>query len=400
MFVDISIDYKVLFKNELTSDVKFVLNDRNGIEQIIPAHKAILMSYSPVFEKMFYGSLKEGDSVPLTDVSAEAFTEFLQFFYINKFELTIDSLPEVFKLIDKYEALTFWPFCEEFMKNTISPNVAFVYYELALFYKLSKGVVDTLEDVIFEDPQKTLEYAIKDGSSKMVLEQLLKSERLYCQEIDIFRNVIAWATASLANKDMDISADNIKYEIGNCLKYLRFPVMKVHEFLECIEKYQNLLPPDQYLDILCYITTKRELTFARHFSTLERRIERFLTVELFIDYLKFTFTMPENKNRKYKIKFSQLSVPITVFIYAKNNQAIYSEEFKPVSLCYSLSSAISFKPDTTYEIYFVWNLVPASRSIHKIENVPFPEKYPYRFPKDEQSPLSRIIVLEFEEVFD
>lgn len=90
-----TIDNKCLFKDELTSDVKFILCDRNGVKQAIHAHKVILKTRSPVFERMFYGDLSEIGSVVITDVSAVAFNEYLQCFYLTEFELTVENIPEV-----------------------------------------------------------------------------------------------------------------------------------------------------------------------------------------------------------------------------------------------------------------------------------------------------------------
>lgn len=73
------LNYKRLFKNETVSDVYFVVVDQNGAKQRIPALKPLLAAYSPVFDRMFYGELKETGDVEITDVSAEAFEEIVRF---------------------------------------------------------------------------------------------------------------------------------------------------------------------------------------------------------------------------------------------------------------------------------------------------------------------------------
>jgi hypothetical protein len=124
MSVKNKVNNEPLYKNELTADIHFVVVNKNGTKIKIPAHKNILMSRSSLFEKMFYGDLKEeGPIVTITDVCAEAFEEFLQFFYIEEFNLTTENLPGVFQLIDKYDTVSFWPFCKHFLDETMTTEV-------------------------------------------------------------------------------------------------------------------------------------------------------------------------------------------------------------------------------------------------------------------------------------
>lgn len=58
-----------LFQNEELSDIRFTLMNKTGQKVSIAAHKILLASSSPVFMAMFFGRLKEGSSVAITDVS-------------------------------------------------------------------------------------------------------------------------------------------------------------------------------------------------------------------------------------------------------------------------------------------------------------------------------------------
>lgn len=129
--MDNILNFARLYKNDVYSDVEFVLRDRDGNRVKIPAHRLVLMVRSSVFERMFYGDLKEDRTVTIVDVSAEAFAEFLQLFYLTKVELTTDNIGEVLKLIDKYDASGLWPVCEAFMDKTLTEVTAYEYYELA-----------------------------------------------------------------------------------------------------------------------------------------------------------------------------------------------------------------------------------------------------------------------------
>lgn len=265
-----TIDFKPLYKNATTSDIQFKINDRNETEQIVHAHKAILMCQSTVFERMFYGDLKEGPIITITDVSAEAFCEFLAFFYSAEFDLTADHIVEVIQLVDKYDVTKLRTFCEQYLEETLTQEDTYWYYELALSFNLSLSMVNKLEDLICEKPMLYLQHGVKGGSNALALKNLLESDRWKCDEIQIFEGALAWARASLANKNEIVSNENITVELGDCLNYIRFPIMKSAQFLNCIEQYSFVMPAEQYFDILQYLISNRKLTVANHFCTEHR----------------------------------------------------------------------------------------------------------------------------------
>ena len=90
-----------------TSDVKFIFKDRTtGEVKELLAHKLVLAVGSEVFMAQFFGSLKEDkDTIPVEDVSFEAFKILLDMLYNKKVALTEVSLAllaEVYSLADKY----------------------------------------------------------------------------------------------------------------------------------------------------------------------------------------------------------------------------------------------------------------------------------------------------------
>lgn len=68
----------------------------------IPPHKILLATDSNVFKAMFYGEMKENGDIRLADVSEAAFKQFLQFFYLNEVELSIELIAEVMYIGHKY----------------------------------------------------------------------------------------------------------------------------------------------------------------------------------------------------------------------------------------------------------------------------------------------------------
>lgn len=65
-----------LFTAEIACDVTFVIGQRK--KKKISAHKAILISRSPVFYAMLEGPLAEKGQITITDISVETFSAFLR----------------------------------------------------------------------------------------------------------------------------------------------------------------------------------------------------------------------------------------------------------------------------------------------------------------------------------
>ena len=96
----------VIFKNELLSDVKFVVPASEAeceTRKTIPAHKLVLAISSPVFYAMFYGHLAEAkDCIELPDCEYDSLLEFLRYLYSDKANLTLSNVMHVLHLADKY----------------------------------------------------------------------------------------------------------------------------------------------------------------------------------------------------------------------------------------------------------------------------------------------------------
>lgn len=248
-----------LFENRELADIKFVVKKKNGGQLSIPAHKFILAFSSPVFRQMFYGDLQEGAVVNINDVTAEAFSEFLQFFYKPEILLTPENIAVVLKLIDKYDTPCCYPVCEVFLMNSVTSQLAYCYFELAHSFQLSACLIDKLEDIICKNMNVVFENGHPGGSEQKMLREILRSNKLKATPMDIFNGATTWATVSLQNKGQLITVNSIKHELGDCFNRIPFQNMELNEFLGCLKGYPNILEPGQYFAILDTIA-QNELT--------------------------------------------------------------------------------------------------------------------------------------------
>lgn len=101
------------YLNPKGADINFIFDAGTEHPEKVKAHKVFLSLDCPVFDTMFFGSIPEKGDVPIVDVSAEAFIEFLQFFYLDEVKLSSANIVEVTNLCKKYEMNDFLTPCEK-----------------------------------------------------------------------------------------------------------------------------------------------------------------------------------------------------------------------------------------------------------------------------------------------
>ena len=110
-------DWKALFISGKASDVSFVIGD-----EIIPAHKSVLIARVPFFDKMFASGMSEAESgvVKIDDdaVDAATYKECLQFIYTDILPSNLDeNAASLLPLADKYDLPVLRGACEAALKK-------------------------------------------------------------------------------------------------------------------------------------------------------------------------------------------------------------------------------------------------------------------------------------------
>lgn len=97
-------------------------------KRIFHSHKCILAARSPVFEKMFFGSLPESSSksISLPDVDSDAFEAFLNFMYNeDTFEdmalYAVEHFSELNYIAEKYMVPEFQKLYVDYLMSTEDP---------------------------------------------------------------------------------------------------------------------------------------------------------------------------------------------------------------------------------------------------------------------------------------
>lgn len=259
-----------LYLNTSTADVHFHF-DYKGIDKSIPAHKCLLAIGSPVFQQMFFGKLKEGNDVNIVDASVEGFTEFLQFFYLDKVALTTENIAEVMTMADKYDVAGCMNLCAQFLECAITTDIVCWCFELALLFNLSH-LIEVCEELICLESKTVFESNTFKHCSRLVLQKILSMEQLSCDEFIVFKAAMDWAGEACKQSNLNAnSAENRRKQLDDCFDLIRFPTMSSEEFTKCLDNQEGLFNANEMLDILSHLTMKRPLKIATKYSQTARQ---------------------------------------------------------------------------------------------------------------------------------
>lgn len=117
----------------------------------IKAHRCVLASICPKYRAQFFGLHATSDEIPIPNVSAAAFNVFLQFFYKEKIDLTIENVEEVLDLAKQSLVDEFVDTCIRFLEMHIkSENVCWAYsladkYDLGSLRSRCEGEIQSNE---------------------------------------------------------------------------------------------------------------------------------------------------------------------------------------------------------------------------------------------------------------
>ena len=231
---------KFMFNNELLSDVKFQVVDRDsegGSKSMkkIPAHKFLLAISSPVFYAMFYGELADKkDSIHVSDCDHKSLLELFRFVYSDGVNLNADNVMQVLYLAKKYMLPSLADKCSEFLRENLdASNVFHVLPDVQKYEE--KDLENHCWEVI---DQQTDEAVTSDGFvtiEKSVLEELVERDSLNVREVELFKAVDCWATKECEKQGLAAEGSVKRKILGErIVKAIRFPVMDQEQFADVV----------------------------------------------------------------------------------------------------------------------------------------------------------------------
>lgn len=229
-----------LYLNSTLADIHFTFKSN---DKRIPAHKLIL-AISPVFKTAFYGSMPEKDEVKIEDegVDAEAFKEFLQFFYLKNVKLSMENIKSVMHFGKKYQVDECLSVCSTFLKETLTIDEMSLGFQLALYYD-QNDLKEFCQREISINTKRVLESEGFLNCDWNVLKEIIKFDEISCCEYDLLSACMDWARNVCERKKLNTNdKGNIRNQLKDVIYEIRFNQVSASEFSD----YLILNPNNPY----------------------------------------------------------------------------------------------------------------------------------------------------------
>lgn len=205
-----------LYLDEKFADVKFICKVDKTLKTV-PAHKVILALLSPTFKAMFSEEIEGRHVVHINVTRIDAFEEFLQFFYMEKVQLTMKNMKEVARFVKEYDIVEHVKFCiGKFRSELDIENICWA-YQLAIFFE-HNWMIDSCSNYI-----KIFSYDIFQSISfchcdKEVINKILHLNALACSNNELKEACLRWARSTCIRIGIDDNLyENLQDQLEGCV---------------------------------------------------------------------------------------------------------------------------------------------------------------------------------------
>lgn len=244
-------EMKKLINNKEHSDVKFKIGPGR---KAFYAHRCILSARSAIFKALFAEQTPSRDiEIPLPDTSPEIFQAMLEFMYTNCVSLTPKIALDTFGVSIEYGLDELRKLAAEYLVENLSVHSACECLQVAVTYSNIELLGATLR-FIEEHTESVLKSKAFQELSDESLIEVLQSDKLKMDEIDLLKYVKDWATINSTVLEKPISEVAKKV-----IPKIRFALFSPEE-LEKIEKENkkdNLIPIDCFNSAWRFHATKK-----------------------------------------------------------------------------------------------------------------------------------------------
>lgn len=244
-----------LYLDTSSADVTFLFPSESGESERVPAHKCILFAscerINSMLKRAFESSQDENstrDEIVIDDVSAAAFREFLQYFYLGRVKLTANNTAEVIKLCQKYELQECLSTFTLAMKDSLSIDDMCWGWAIAKTLQ-EDNFIDFCEQKIEDN---SLEILLSDSFLECTadqLEEILSMISFSCTALELINAYMRWVKAECARRKIYRRGQNLRTTLGDFYEKMPFAELTKEEFKEFSQTYKGFFKPDEVENI-------------------------------------------------------------------------------------------------------------------------------------------------------
>lgn len=232
-------------ERENTGDAVFVIDSKR-----ICAHRNVLAAFSPKYKAQFYGAQPDEGDIHVKGISAEAFEEFIKFFYGQTVNYTMQNVENILSQAKQCLINVLVQECELFLANSLKEENLLWNYGVAILYDL-ETLTKICEDRIMKSVPKIFTTNEFLACEQHVLMRILTIEPFAdCKESSLFESCIEWARATCRRKNInDKNPRNLRTQLNRVLDCIYFGSFNIHKFVELNEAYKGFFTADEFIEI-------------------------------------------------------------------------------------------------------------------------------------------------------
>ncbi|XP_037033877.1 BTB/POZ domain-containing protein 6-A-like [Bradysia coprophila] len=355
------------YLNAETADVFFICGTE---DEPIPAHKILLAASTEAFNKMFYGTLREGNEVQIVDATPNGFRQFLRYFYFNDLQLSLDCIDELMYLARKYLLNAYVADCCAFLSEQMEAEGILIGYEQSIRFQLAE-LKKKMEDSIAEESENVFYSEYFAAINRDLLNQVIQIPAVRIEQSKlVFNGCMLWAEAACKRSNVDASVmQNLRSQLGDCFHCIEFSAMKRNEITDCVEKCGDLFTAGELQGIVSMISAKFTARNNQSQDVLELQISKLTDAIVNVsegsqEELRFvpkegmllmSFSVTEFSETDGINDYNECVayVASVVKITTEKNLVLH-KEFFPDQATYYLRESIVLEPHCTYAIQILF----------------------------------------------
>ncbi|XP_067660782.1 BTB/POZ domain-containing protein 6-like [Haliotis asinina] len=289
------------------SDVTFRVGSE---EQMVRAHRYVLVSRSCVFHAMFCGPLAEKGEITIPDIEPDIFKEFLRYVYTEKTTINTDTVMGLMYTARKYNVDALYDLCVKFLMASLSEDNVCQILEECHGYGEQELEQKAL-DVLTQGGEKVTASPGFVHLCQDCLKKFLKSDLVRAKEEDVFEAVLSWTHERCRKEGVSDTPENRRRLLGEMRYEIRFTSLSL-EFLV------NVVGPS------------RMLTDSERIRIVDRNINPSVDITPFTHSLRTPVSANTSTTLRYVKRFQNISCfesskPGTHSISFEPSQDIYLE---------------------------------------------------------------------------
>lgn len=232
-------------ERENTGDAVFVVKSRR-----ILAHRNVLAAFSPKYKAQFYGPQPDEGEIHVRDISADAFEEFIKFFYGQTVNYTVENVESILNQAKQCLINVFVQECELFLIRSMTEANLLWNYRLSILYDLESLLKFCEQKIMTSMPNIFTTKEFLECELSVLMGILSIEPMVDCKESILFEGCIEWARAACRRKNIsDKSTKNLRSQLNRALECICFGSFNIYKFVELNETYKGFFTPDEFIEI-------------------------------------------------------------------------------------------------------------------------------------------------------